>query len=432
MQQPTSARRPLKALALNSLAFLERQQRDWKVTVLRTSLDKFAYQMVFPYLSIYIVALGATGTQLGIVNSAGMVVAGLCGPFTGWFIDRVGPKRIYLVGIGLLTGSYLTYGLAQRWEMTVVAMIGYWLGFSTSVQSCATICGNCLVNRDRATGMLICETLAAGFLGMAGPMFSAWLVTRFGGVSVGGIRPLFFAGLLITVGTFFIVLTQLSERRWVRTEGRKSNLIRDIARVFHEGRHLKKWLVISAVSQLPLGMVFPFTQVFAHQIKGAGELVLGAMVTGSALASMAFAIPLGRLADRIGRKRVLYVTIPLFWTSNLLLVWAPSTALLVAAGILQGFYFIGAAVASAIEREMVPPDRMGRWIGVNRCCKMTMSALLALCAGMIWDKAGPQYIFLFYVGIDLLVRLPLLISIPETLHTRFKSGSDRDAESESP
>mgnify|MGYP001015830081 FL=1 len=119
MQQPTSARRPLKALALNSLAFLERQQRDWKVTVLRTSLDKFAYQMVFPYLSIYIVALGATGTQLGIVNSAGMVVAGLCGPFTGWFIDRVGPKRIYLVGIGLLTGSYLTYGLAQRWEMTV-------------------------------------------------------------------------------------------------------------------------------------------------------------------------------------------------------------------------------------------------------------------------------------------------------------------------
>jgi len=113
-------------------------------------------------------------------------------------------------------------------------------------------------------------------------------------------------------------------------------------------------------------------------------------VSGAARASMALAIPLGRLADRIGRKRVLYVTIPLFWTSNLLLVWAPSTALLVAAGILQGFYFIGAAVASAIEREMVPPDRMGRWIGVNRCCKMTMSALLALCAGMIWDKSGQQ------------------------------------------
>ena len=139
---------------------------------MRTSLDKLAYQMVFPYLSIYIVALGATGTQLGIVNSIGMIIAGLFGPFTGWFIDRIGPKKIYLIGIGFMAVSYLTYGLAQSWEITIIAMIAYWLGFSTSTHSCATICGNCLVNRDRATGMLICETVAAGLLGMAGPMLA--------------------------------------------------------------------------------------------------------------------------------------------------------------------------------------------------------------------------------------------------------------------
>ena len=136
--------------------------------------------MVFPYLSIYIVALGATGTQLGMVNSIGMIIAGLFGPFTGWFIDRIGPKKIYLVGIGFMAVSYLTYGLAQSWEVTIIAMIAYWLGFSTSTHSCATICGNCLVNRDRATGMLICETVAAGLLGMAGPMLATWLVARFG------------------------------------------------------------------------------------------------------------------------------------------------------------------------------------------------------------------------------------------------------------
>ncbi|RPI10126.1 MAG: MFS transporter, partial [Zetaproteobacteria bacterium] len=150
------------SLLEDGLAFLRRQQRDWKVTVVRTSLDKFAYQMVFPYLSIYIVALGATGTQLGIVNSLGMVVAGFCGPFTGWLIDRIGPKKIYLLGIGFMAFAYLTFSLAQHWEVTILAMIGYWLGFATSIHSCATICGNCLVNRDRATGMLLCETVAAG------------------------------------------------------------------------------------------------------------------------------------------------------------------------------------------------------------------------------------------------------------------------------
>ena len=417
---------PLQFLIHSGIFFLKRQQRDWKVTVLRTSLDKLAYQMVFPYLSIYIVALGASGTQLGIVNSIGMVIAAIGGPFTGWFIDRIGPKKIYLIGISLLAVSYLTYGLAQSWVWAIMAMIGYWLGFSTSNNSCATICGNCLINRDRATGMLICETLAAGLLGMIGPILAVWFVMWCGGVNLGGIRPLFFVGLLITIGTFFMVQTQLSDRNWVKADHRKPHLIRDISQVFRDGRHLKKWLLITSISQLPLGMVFPFTQVFAYQIKGADELILGTMVTGSALASIAFAVPLGRLADRIGRKRVLYITIPLFWLSNVLIILANSPILLVIAGVLQGFYFIGSPVVAAIERELVPPEQMGRWTGITRFFKLATSAVLALFAGIIWDRIGPQFIFIFFVGIDLLVRVPLLISIPETLHIRLQPIPDRN------
>ena len=415
---------PLPAFFGNGLSFLKRQQRDWKITVLRTSLDKLAYQMVFPYLSIYIVALGATGTQLGIVNSIGMIIAGFCGPFTGWLIDRIGPKKIYLIGIGFMAVSYLTYGLAKNWGVTIIAMVGYWLGFSTSSHSCATICGNCLVNRDRATGMLICETVAAGLLGMAGPMLATWLVTLYGGVNIDGIRPLFFSGLIITIGTFVVVLTQLSERTWVKAGSQRPIILKDISGVLKGGGHLKKWLGVASIAQLPLGMVFPFTQVFAYQIKGANEFVLGAMVTGSALTSIALAIPLGRLADRIGRKKMLYITIPLFWISNLLLILAPSPAFLVIAGILQGFYFIGASISAAIERELVPPEQMGRWIGINRFFKMLLGAFLALTAGIIWDQLGPKYIFILFMAIDLLIRMPLLISIPETLHNHFKPKAD--------
>jgi MFS family permease len=405
-------------------AFIRRQERDWKVTVARTSLDRLAYQMIFPYLSIYIVALGASGTQLGMVNSIGMIVAGFSGPFTGLFIDTIGPKKIYLLGIGFMVLCYLTFSLAQRWELTILAMIAYWVGYATSIHSCATICGNCLANRDRATGMLICETVAAGLLGVAGPMLATWLVALSGGVTVSGIRPLFVLALAITVGTFVIVLTQLSERKWVKFGQGRPHLLRDIAQVFRGGRNLKKWVVISTITQLPLGMVFPYSQVFAHAAKGANEFILGAMVTGSALASIVCAIPLGRLADRIGRKRVLYITIPLFWLANLLLVLAPSPALLLAAGILQGFFFIGAPIASAIERELVPAEQMGRWLGINRFFRMVLSAALALTSGIIWDKIGPQYIFLIFVGIDLLIRMPLLISIPETLHVSLESKAE--------
>src|SRR4030067_911749 len=119
-----------------------------------------------------------------------MIVAGVCGPFTGGLIYRIGPKKIYLIGIGCMALSYLPFSLAQHWELTILAMIGYWLGYATSIHSCATICGNCLVNRDRATGMLICETVAAGLLGVAGPMLAAWLGTIGGGGTISGKRSL--------------------------------------------------------------------------------------------------------------------------------------------------------------------------------------------------------------------------------------------------
>jgi MFS family permease len=401
-----------------AILFLERQQRDWKITVIRTSLDKLAYQIVFPYVSIYIIALGATATQLGFVNSLGMVSAASLSPLMGWFIDRSGPKRVYLLGIGLLAVSYLTYGVAHSWIVTAMAMVAYWMGYSISSHSCATVCGNCLANEDRATGMTICETVAAGLLGMAGPMIGAWLVTLLGGVSASGIRPVFFLSFMITAVTFTVIFTQLSDTKWSPAGGATSHFFRDFHKILKEGAHLKKWLVIGSVAQLPFSMVLPFSQVFAHEIKGADSFMLGAIVTGSALTSIVLSIPLGRLADRLGRKRALCITIPLFWVSNLLLVWSPTPGFLLLAGILQGFYYIGGPLAGAMERELVPAGQMGRWLGMTRFFRMLINSVMALVSGIIWDRIGPQYVFLAFIGIDLFVRTPLLLGMPETLRLR--------------
>ncbi|MFC1984263.1 MFS transporter [Chloroflexota bacterium] len=416
----------LRQLFSKATIFLERQQRDWKITVIRTALDRLAYQAIFPYLSIYIVALGATATQLGFVNSIGMVVAGIIGPFTGWLIDRTGPKNIYLIGIGLLAISYLTYGIAHSWLITIIAMAAYWLGFSVGMHSCSTVCGNCLTNEDRATGMTICESVAAGLLGMAGPMLGAWIVTTFGGINAAGIRPVFFFCLIITISTFIIILTQLSNRKWGIANITSSNIFRDLYQVLKEGHYLKRWLVIAAITHLPLAMVFPFSQLFAYEMKGATPFILGAMVTGSALTSIAFAIPLGRLADKIGRKKILYTTIPLFWVSNLFLVWSPNPLFLIIAGIMQGFYWITGPISAAMERELVPPEQMGRWLGITRFFRMLLNASLAFVCGIIWDRIGPQYVFLAFVAIDLVLRMPFLISMPETLSMRFDRRVSRE------
>ncbi|MFC1954691.1 MFS transporter [Chloroflexota bacterium] len=398
--------------------FFKKQQRDWKVTVVRSNAAMSFHRVITPYLSIYTVALGATATQLGIVNSVGMIVAGLVNPFAGWLVDRVGVKRIYLIAIFLIAMSYLTYGLAQNWTIIIIAMVAFWIGNSVSGQNCGVICANSLVDEERATAMAICETFNMGVLGMLAPMFGALLITVFGGINIGGIRPVFFILFVGTAATFLLILTLLSNRKWETEEETSPNFLKGISQVFREGKNLKRWLIIFSVTSLPMGMVMPFRYVFANEIKGADQFILGAMETAAALVPLFLGVFVGRLADKIGRKKVMYLAMPFVWASNLILIFAPNPSFLIVAGALQGFLMISGLPSRAMTRELVPPEQMGRWLGICSFCGMLFSAGAVYIAGLIWDHIGPAYVFLSIIVTDIFIRIPLLIGMPETLGSR--------------
>lgn len=428
----TSATEPSPAKknsTFNIPAFWHVQQSDWKVTVVRTSLERLGYQMIYPYLSIYIIALGAQKTQLGVITSIGMILAGLLGPYTGQLIDRKGPKKIYLAGISMLIVAYLAYATATVWQAAAAGMIIYYLGQGTGGHSCATICGNCLANCDRAKGMLVCESLAAGLLGMVGPLLSGWVLVYFMGVkgtptNAGDIRPLFYIALGITIISLFVVALKLSNSKGVVSgEIKRGGTIKEGLEIIKRYKHTGKWLIIGTISGLPMGMVLPYTQLFAAEQKHASAATLAIMVTAAALTSVVCGYPIGALSDKIGRKKVLFITIPLFLLSNVMLLVANSPAMLIFAGILQGFFNIGTTLSATIAREIVPSNVMGRWLGINRLISSLFSALMAAVSGMIYDGLGAQYVFIIYIAVDLLIRIPLLIKMPETLHYTIEETS---------
>ncbi len=335
----------IRAGIQSAIAFVRRQPRPWFISALRSSLAMFLYNIVSPYLSVYTMGLGASATQLGIVNSVGMASAGLIAPVIGWIIDRRGVRQVYLVGVAFLAISFLTYAVAGSWTIAILAMVAYWVGKGMSGQACSTICGNSIRSEDRATAMSLCETFAAGVLGMLAPLLGAALVTCFGGVSVSGIRPLFYIALFGTIGTFALVYVLLPNCRWTEAANRSSNLVKDLSIVLRSGDKLVRWLVIDAIGFLPMGMVIPFAQPFAHEVKGADGLTLGMMITAFALTPLVLGIPIGRIADWVGRKRVLYVTIPLSWLSSVALILAPNSGVLVLSGVLLGFFTISSVTA---------------------------------------------------------------------------------------
>ena len=194
--------------------------------------------------------------------------------------------------------------------------------------------------------------------------------------------------------------------------------IGDFKRLFEGAGPLKRWLVVVSLTWFPMALTTPFLQLFAHQAKGADQYLLGVMATATVLTRVLFGIPLGRLADKIGRKKVIYLLTPLWYASYLLLVFSFSPVTLILAGALQTFYFISSGVTGAMTLELVPVERMGKWSGVIGLFRGLVTVPAPILGGLIWDHLNPIYVFLIPIAADLLFKIPLLSTIPETLGTR--------------
>jgi MFS family permease len=178
---------------------------------------------------------------------------------------------------------------------------------------------------------------------------------------------------------------------------------------------------VMGLMELPWTIAQPFMPVYAHDFKGADEFLLGGIAMTSVLVPMLASIPLGRLADRHGRKRLLFTIAPLAYMANLLLIFAPESGVgaslcLLLYGVLFGFNSIGMALASSMAAEIMPQGQMGRWIGVVGLFRGLLSIPAPTVGGLIWEHIGPQYVFLAAIAIDVCLRLPLLAFTGETLH----------------
>jgi len=400
-----------------ALDFLRRQPRNFNVIVARQAVYTFLIGLTSPYDSIYVVALGASSVQLGLVNSIGNAASALIAAPAGWLVNRFGIKRYFVLDAALLALAALTFAVAPTWTWIVGAMLLISVGIRLSGAACGVTCTASLRNSDRGTGMGLCGTLASG-AGLVAPLLAAALVAGFGGVNVAGLRPLYlvrFAVALLMLGLMAWLLRELPN---LRGSGgvQHFSFRRDMRELFTGRAPLKRWIAVSALGWLPSVMATPFLLLYAHEIKGADAYTLGLMGSATTSVGLLMGIPLGRLADRIGRKRVLYLLAPANYVSWGLLVLAPGPLVLVIAAGLWGFAQLALIVSEAMSNELVPLPQIGRWQGLLALFRGLISIPAPLVSGFLWDKLEPASIFLLPAVLDFCVRLPVLATIPETLN----------------
>lgn len=395
------------------ISFWKRQKKSWKIVVIRAIFNRFLNGLTLDYSNIYIRALGATPLQLGSLNSITHLTSTIISSPLGWIQDKYSLKKYFIISIGLFTFVPLIYALAQSWVWIIPAM--FLMVFSWP---CPTICDVSLEKKDRATGKALCEVVGS-IPSLFAPTIAAFLISVFGGLSVEGIRPMYWIQFVIQIMIFLFVYSKMTEVERPNFH-KDSNFIEDFQEVFLRGVALKRWILFSTLGMFITSLTIPFRAPFVHEIKGADQFLIGGMATASLIVQVLLATPLARLADKIGRKKVFYGLAPLYWLSNLLLVFADSNKLLLFSGFLLGFESISSiSVLASIRAELVPLDCLGRWRGILSLFGGISAIAASLIGGFIWETFEPSYIFILPILIDLTIRLPIISTMPETLDISF-------------
>lgn len=394
--------------------FLGEQSQNYRILLIRSVVAGFLDQLAMNFNNLFIVELGATPFQLSSVRAVGSAVSALVSLPAGWLSDVYSLKKIMIVGMAIQVLSVTFYAFAQDWRWVILAIISATLTMTLVFRTQNIFIANSLTHTKRSTGYAMRTTIMQ-FFSIFAPTLGGVLIFYFGGISVEGIRPLYYIQL---VGFLIISLYVALNLRDVETDKdpEPKNFIEQYREMFSTGAYLKRFVFLEALGSIVWGLSMPFPFVYAAEFKGANSLVIGYMGTFMTLTSMLMAIPLGNLADTRGRKFVIFATRPFYYASFLLLVFAPPGVhwmLLVAWG-MRGVMMASSAWMT-MSMEMVPREFRGRWTGFKGLFQNLIRVGAMLLGGYIYESVNPVLVFLIPLVVDILVRMPVLATIPDTL-----------------
>ena len=399
----------------NGRDFLARQSHNYRMMIVRSGGGMFLFNLTGQYSSIFTKALGADNMTIAWLSSVSSFISMLISMPVGYVTDNYNLKKVMGAGLFLNIAMVGMYAFALDWRWIFVAMVINPFTMALMFRSQQIIITNELDSAERARGMGVRMQIAM-ILGLISPIPAAFLVKSWGGLTLEGIRPLYyirFVGMIIIYSYVYIKLTDVLPMPRAK---KSTGFLDDFREVLDEGgRKLKVMIVVGALGALVWSTIQSFTYLYAAEIKGADELILGLLPTVETIALVLFATPMNNLADTRGRKYAFLLVRPALWLFFVLVILAPNQYWLLVAWFLRGIGMSTSAY-NTLFLEMVPAEQRGRWMGLSN----TFSALIRIGApllgGLMYDSNLPWLLFAVPLAVDMLVRIPIFhFYVPETL-----------------
>ncbi len=188
-----------------------------------------------------------------------------------------------------------------------------------------------------------------------------------------------------------------------------------------EGEFVAMMAMLMALQALAIDAMLPALGTIAADLGESDpnrrQLVVGVFL----IAAGVFALLPGALADRFGRRPVLFASLGIYVVFGLGCALVTDFTALLAMRVMQALGSAGLAVLpSAIIRDRFGGDRMARAMSTISVVFMIVPILAPALGQAILLFAGWRFIFVGMVGIALAVGLWVFLRLPETLHPEFR------------
>ena len=407
------------------LKFFKELDRRVKVAIAGTGIQNWSQSFSSQYNQLYARDLGAGYVEIGSLNSIGAAITSIVSVPLGWTAEKYSVKKVMLLGLACAIISAIIYASAGNWWILIPAIILSSITMRIINPLTDVIFITCTKPEQSGTVMGL-SRVVWGILNIFAPMTAAIIVANFGGINAQGIRPLYSIQLLLAIFVFLFMAAKLQtlpthvDRKKDEFGSKGAGFIQDFRELFKGEKWLKRWMALRMIRQFGMSIAVPFTPLWMVNVKGADPYILGIMGTASAIMSSLLQIPAGRLADKIGRKKVFFLLRPISYLGTLLMILAPRPEYLIVVGLLGAIGMRGGAGGVSftpfitMHWEMVPGEKRGRWFGIEGL--MNVSTIPAtILGGILWQYGFMKEALLLPILLEALVVVPILITVPDTL-----------------
>jgi MFS family permease len=332
---------------------------------------------VGPFLKPVVTDLGLDRASFSLVVAAGHFLYGAFTPFVGRLVDRVGARPVLVIGALILGGSLAATGFVSRlWHLWAIYGVLMALGLAATGQVVAAAVIARWFSRRRATALSTLGVGSMSGMSLLVPV-AMWLILTVGWRTTYIIFGL--AVIAIMVPLCVWVVRESPEGMGMSVDGMPVEPITAASSVLVENTDMTHALRTLSFWQIAGGL---FACGFSMSLLSALGVLGGS--------SVVFAMVLGVVADRFGRRPVLawlYGTRALIFAGLFLIRDHPMA--LIGVAVAGGASMAGSiAMSSALTADIFGRFSMGSVFGTIFLVHQTGAALGSWLGGFMFESTG--------------------------------------------